>query len=123
MFGRGGQNFSPSPHTLMDEPLDRLIRPLAALMGWFEHSRIRAAIIGGVAVSLRAKPRLAEAIYAVVLERIPSLCWKALRRVADAIEFALRTRVLLLRHAPTGIDVDVSLGALPFEEEVVDRSE
>ena len=40
-------------------------------------------------------------------------------RIPDAIEFAHETRVLLLRHAPTGIDIDLSLGALPFEEELV----
>lgn len=29
---------------------------------------------------------------------------------------------MLLRHAPGNLDVDISLGALPFEEEVVERS-
>jgi len=43
-------------------------------------------------------------------------------RIPDAIELARNTRVLLLRYSPANIDIDLSLGALPFEEEVVDRS-
>jgi predicted nucleotidyltransferase len=30
--------------------------------------------------------------------------------------------VLLLRHEPSGIDLDVSLGALPFEEDMIRRA-
>jgi hypothetical protein len=37
-----------------------------------------------------------------------------------AFEFAARTRVLLLRHVASGIDIDVSLGALPFERETIE---
>jgi predicted nucleotidyltransferase len=29
---------------------------------------------------------------------------------------------LLLRYQPGGVDVDISLGALPFEDEVIERS-
>src|SRR5581483_9368379 len=43
-------------------------------------------------------------------------------RVPDALTFAREARVLLLRHAPTGIDVDVALGSLPFEEEALRRA-
>ena len=43
-------------------------------------------------------------------------------RFADVIEFARRNRVVLLRHEPSGIDVDISLGLLPFEVEAVERS-
>ena len=42
-------------------------------------------------------------------------------RRPDAREFALRYRVLLLRSRD-GIGIDVSLGALPFEEGVVSRA-
>jgi hypothetical protein len=42
-------------------------------------------------------------------------------RREDAREFALRYRVLLVRtHG--GVDVDIALGALPFEERSVERS-
>ena len=42
-------------------------------------------------------------------------------RIADAREFALQHRVLLLRSS-SGVGLDVALGGLPFEESVVDRS-
>lgn len=38
------------------------------------------------------------------------------------IEFALKSRVLLLQHNQTKIDVDISLGALPFEQEMIERA-
>jgi hypothetical protein len=43
--------------------------------------------------------------------------------ISDAEAFARRSRVLLLRHAESGIDVDISLGLLPFEIEAVERSQ
>lgn len=42
-------------------------------------------------------------------------------RVEDARAFARRSRVLLLR-TPHGVGIDISLGALPFEERVVSRA-
>jgi hypothetical protein len=42
-------------------------------------------------------------------------------RIRDALAFARRSKVLLLRHRPTGIDVDVSLGSLSYMKEVIDR--
>ncbi|MGA2737109.1 MAG: nucleotidyl transferase AbiEii/AbiGii toxin family protein [Bryobacteraceae bacterium] len=42
-------------------------------------------------------------------------------RVTDSAGFARRNRVLLLT-APSGTPIDIALGALPFEEEMVERS-
>ena len=39
-------------------------------------------------------------------------------RIEEGLEFALRHRVILLR-ASNGIPLDISLGALPFEEKAV----
>jgi len=44
-------------------------------------------------------------------------------RIPDALDFARRHRVLLLRHRESGINVDISLGILPFEQEAVERSQ
>jgi hypothetical protein len=44
-------------------------------------------------------------------------------RLADAVDFARRSRVVLLTHEESGIDVDISLGLLPFEIEAVERSQ
>jgi hypothetical protein len=40
-------------------------------------------------------------------------------RIEDALAFAAESQVLLLRHAQTGVDVDVSLAWLPFEIEAI----
>lgn len=42
-------------------------------------------------------------------------------RVSGARDFALSRRVLLIR-ASNGVDVDITLGALPFEAEMVSRA-
>ncbi|MEZ4594464.1 MAG: nucleotidyltransferase, partial [Chloroflexota bacterium] len=44
-------------------------------------------------------------------------------RLPDVVEFAKRSRVVLLEHQATGINVDISLGLLPFEIEAVERSQ
>ena len=43
-------------------------------------------------------------------------------RVADVLDFAERTRVLLVRHEPSGIDADIVFAGLAFEEEAIGRS-
>jgi nucleotidyltransferase DUF2204 len=42
-------------------------------------------------------------------------------RIQNAEEFARKNRILLLKHVPTETDIDVSLGILPCEEEMVER--
>ena len=49
-----------------------------------------------------------------LLERYPG-------RVADAADFALQRRILLLK-GPKEIGVDIALGGLPFEESAVGRA-
>ncbi|MEZ4679460.1 MAG: hypothetical protein R2932_35095 [Caldilineaceae bacterium] len=46
-----------------------------------------------------------------------------LSRLADAAAFAQRNRVLLLNHHASGINVDISLGMLPFEIEAAARGQ
>jgi hypothetical protein len=112
----------------MASELVRLLSPLAAMMKWFDAEGIRAAIIGGVAASLLGKPRLTKDIDAVVLDAEAEVliasgaAYGFLPRIPDAVEFARNTRILLLRYAEGEIDIDLSLGGLPFEYEVIDRS-
>jgi hypothetical protein len=42
-------------------------------------------------------------------------------RIPEALAFAREARVLLLRHESSQIDVDISMGALPFEEDAIAR--
>ncbi len=107
-----------------------LLAALRALVAWFDATKTRAAIIGGVAASLLGRPRVTGDIDVLVL--VDDDAWEdflaagaayGIRpRRADAIAFARRNRVLLLRHAPSGIDVDLSMGLLPFEEELIART-
>ncbi len=88
----------------------------------------RFCIIGGLAVQRWGKQRLTTDVDVTLLcpfgnepavvERLVSLFPP---RIADVQDFALRNRVLLLRTAG-GVELDMSLGALPFEERCVARS-
>ena len=112
----------------MASELVRLLKPLEAMMRWFDAAGVHAAIIGGVAASLLGKPRLTKDIDAVVLDAEAEALIASgapfgfLPRIADAVDFARNTRMLLLRFTEGAIDIDLSLGALPFEYEVIDRS-
>jgi len=44
------------------------------------------------------------------------------RRIKDALGFANKNRVLLLKHEESSIEVDISLGLLPFERKAIQRS-
>lgn len=84
--------------------------------------------IGGVAVQRWGEPRLTQDVDLTVLTGlgnearfIDALLDAFTARRSDAREFALRHRVLLVRTG-SGVDVDVALGALPFEERTVRRS-
>lgn len=110
--------------------LEPLAAPLAAIQRLIEQFDNRGVIIGGVAASLLGRPRLtadADVLLLLSVNDIPRLLELAgtvglQPRLANAMEFARRNRVLLLQHVATGIGVDISLGLLPFEVETVERS-
>ncbi len=109
-------------------PLERAIRALAAGL---ERSKRPSMIIGGVAVIARGVPRLTRDVDAAVMgeatdldQLLAALATQAIRpRIEDAIAFARESLVLLLRHEPSGVDVDVSLAWLPFEVEALAEAE
>ncbi|MCB8978092.1 MAG: nucleotidyl transferase AbiEii/AbiGii toxin family protein [Ardenticatenaceae bacterium] len=111
------------PQGLFRDPLDALERLLAE----FDHQGV---IIGGLAVSLLGEARFTEDLDAVVLlsiDDIHKFLEAAKRegiepRIVEADKFAKRNRVLLLRHIASNTNIDVSLGVLPFEQEMVARS-
>jgi hypothetical protein len=85
-------------------------------------------IIGGLAVQRWGEPRLTRDVDLTLLTGLgneasfvrPLLdCFKG--RLPDAMEFALQNRVLLIR-ASNGADVDISLGALGFEIDMLNRA-
>ena len=107
-----------------------LLAPLAALQRLLARFGDQGMVIGGVAASLLGTPRLTadvDALLLLDLADLPQLIDAAAQeglwpRMADAADFARQNRVLLLRHQDSGIDVDISLGTLPLEEEAVRRS-
>lgn len=44
-------------------------------------------------------------------------------RLPDAVAFARRSNVLLLRHTPSGVPIDITLAWLPFETEMLEATE
>jgi hypothetical protein len=107
-----------------------LIKPLKALQRLLDQFEERGVIIGGIATGFLGKPRFTvdlDAMFLASIKDIPKILDLAKRegieaRAQDTVEFAKKSRVLLLRHHDSGINIDISLGILPFEEEVVDRS-
>ena len=111
--------------------LEPLLAPVAAIQRVIEKLDDRGVIIGGVAASLLGEPRLtadANALLLISIDEVPMLIELAQAeglhpRYADIVDFARRSRVVLFRHRESGIDVDISLGLLPFEIEAVERSQ
>ena len=115
-FAGRGQN-PPAP----------LVGALDAVSKWLDSTATPGAIVGGVAASILGRPRLTVDIdVLLVLERGE---WPAFLaagrefgfapRIDDALDFAETSRVLLVSHEPSGIPVDVVLGALSLEDEIV----
>ncbi len=115
---------------MSDQSIAHLLAPLAALQSLIDHFDSGGIIIGGVAFSILAYPRFtadADAMLLLPLERLDELLITAREcgftpRINDIETFARKHRVLLLRHEQSGINIDISLGILPFESAAVKRS-
>jgi hypothetical protein len=88
----------------------------------------RFCIIGALAVQRWGEPRLTLDVDVTLLTGfgseetfVDALLARFEGRLPEAREFALRNRVLLL-SATNRVPLDVSLGAMPFEERTIDRS-
>ena len=104
-----------------------LLHALAAVSEWLDAGPTPGAIVGGVAASILGRPRLTEDVdVLVLLEREGWSSFLAageafgfFPRVDDALGFAEESRVLLVSHRPSGTPIDLVLGALALEEEIV----
>src|SRR5512139_1755760 len=115
----------------MNQPdhLEPLLDALDALQHLLSRFGNRGVIIGGAAVSLLGRARFTEDVDAVFLlsnKDLPRLLELAKEegiepRVDNVADFARKNCVLLLKHTLTDTGIDISLGALPFEEEMVER--
>jgi hypothetical protein len=110
-------------------PVALPIAPLSDLMRWWAEQNVNGVIIGGLAVALLGRPRITRDIDALIL--LPEQRWSDftdsgskfgfLPRYADTMAMAREGRILLFHHASSAIEVDISLGCLPFEEEILAR--
>ena len=64
---------------------------------------------------------LAESDWAEASRLAPQ--FNILPRIDNALQFAKRSHVLLMRHTASGIDVDLTFGELPFERAAVANCE
>ena len=112
------------------EPLTPFLSVLRDLVAWLQAERVPGMLIGGIAASLLGRPRVTRDVDAVVI--LDEASWDGflaagsrhgfVPRRPDCLEFAQRSRVLLARHVPSDIEVDVVFGSLPFEVEAIKRA-
>jgi hypothetical protein len=111
----------------MTATLAPLLAAISAATRWLEAAGVEAAIVGGVAASIHGQPRVTKDVDFVAIAEPydaaaiveAAAAFDIVPRIHDALELALTTRVLLLRHEPSGVEIDVSLGVLPFEQDLV----
>ena len=100
----------------------RQLQTFCDQQGW------RSCFIGGIAVQRWGEPRVTLDVdlslmagFGVEDSFIDPLLDSYAARIENAREFARRHRVLLLK-SQGGVGIDISLGALAFEESVVSRA-
>jgi hypothetical protein len=105
-----------------------LITEAHKFQGLCESRHWKFCFIGGLAVQHWGEPRLTRDVDVSILtgfgvedEFISTILGSYKPRLDTANEFARQYRVLLVQTS-SGIDFDISLAALPFEEEMIRRS-
>jgi len=115
---------------MADTPNAQLLNEVAgALVRWLKAESVPFVITGGMAVSLAGQPRLTQDID--VLVRVDEASWGGFLesgsrfgfqpRLSDCLDFAKISRVLLMRHQSTGLDVDVILSGMHLEEVIIEN--
>jgi hypothetical protein len=111
-------------------PEGGLLEALKAVVEALRETKIPGMIIGGIAVIARGVPRQTVDVDAtlwgaeVVLEELIEILasHRIVPRIPDALAFARRRQVLLLRHEPSGTPIEISLAWLPFEREALGKA-
>jgi predicted nucleotidyltransferase len=115
----------------MADPGAQLAAAASALVSALDAFGQPSMVIGGIASIAHGVARLTRDIDATVqgegteLEAlvITMNAHDIVPRIDDAIEFARRHQVLLLRHGASKVDIDLSLAWLPFELESIAAAE
>lgn len=105
-----------------------VIRTAARVQRIIDPLRWKYCFIGGVAVQKWGQARLTQDVDLTIFtgfggeeQVIDRLLATFVPRVRDARQFAIENRVILLRTRE-GVDLDVSCGAFPFEQQAVARA-
>jgi hypothetical protein len=111
-------------------PSQKLRNALADLTKALRRIEAPGMVIGGIAVIAHGVARQTIDIDATVLatrlepsEILAALAGCSIRpRIADVLEFAERSQVLLLVHEKTRTTLEISLAFSPFEQEALERA-
>jgi hypothetical protein len=108
--------------------LDGVMRAAAEVEGFCRSRGWKFCFIGGIAVQRWGMPRFTQDVDLTLMTRlghertfIDPMLEAFSGRLANARQFAMEHRVLLLR-TDSGIDIDAALGAFPFEEACIERA-
>ncbi|OIN97252.1 hypothetical protein AUJ66_03915 [Candidatus Desantisbacteria bacterium CG1_02_38_46] len=110
--------------------IKHLFNPLEALLKFLSALGVKNVIIGGIAASLLGKTRFTADIDGLIFlsdKELENFLKKAgnyglLPRIKNVLEFVQKNRVILLKHKDSGINIDLSLGLIPFEFEVLNHA-
>jgi len=104
-----------------------LFQAALEVQDFFTDNGWQFVFIGGLANLRWGQPRTTEDIDGTLLTSfvgeekiIDTILARFPTRIADAREFALNNRILLLTTS-NGVGADISLGGIPFEEQLVER--
>ena len=108
--------------------MKQIVEAAKEIQDFLENLNWKFCFIGGLAVQRWGRPRLTNDVDLTLLtgfgnesEFLRALLQKYQSRRADPVDFALRNRILLLQTS-NNIGIDISLGALFFEEHAVARA-
>ena len=112
----------------MTSNIPHLFRSAVALEKQWRQHGFQFCFIGGIAVQRWGEPRNTRDLDLTLLtgfgteaRYIDTVLRQYTPRHANAREFALLNRVLLVTDS-AGVPIDISLGAMPFEERTIARS-
>ena len=108
--------------------MNLIFKAAQEISDFFEREGWSFCIIGGLANQCWGEPRTTHDVDLTLLTGVGNEVFFAEKilssfnsRVQDALNFSIRNRVLLVESSEK-IPVDVSFGALPFEEKMISRA-
>lgn len=105
-----------------------LFKKALEIQDFFVHNKWKFCFIGGIAIQRWGEPRLTINIDITLITGfgseesfIDNILERYKGRISNVKKFALKNRVLLLSSS-NNIDIDIALGGLQFEKEMINRA-